>query len=437
MFAPAVPELMIEFGSTSTFKGTFVVSVYVLGQAIGPLLAAPMSELYGRQPAYLISNILFVVFTVACAVSSNLNMLIGFRFLAGCAGATPTTIGGATIGDIFAPDKRGGAMAVWGMGVQLGPALGPLIGGFLSQAKGWRWVFWLQTIVGGVVCIFGMVFMRETYAVVLLERKTQRLIKETGNHSLRSSMHINVSTGTYLRQALVRPCLMVVRSPIIQLLGLYTAILFGYLYLFIATFPDVFQGEYHFSVGISGLAYLGLGVGSFLGLVLSGKTSDLMYVKLRDKNNGVAKPEYRLPPLMATSPLICIAFFWYGWSAESKTHWIVPILGTTMFSIGMMPTFVSESRDGAGIEANSSQMCINMYLVDTYARFAASALAASKLLQSVTAAFLPLAGRPLYQHLGLGWGNSVLAFIALAMIPIPWAFFRYGEALRTKFKVSF
>jgi len=312
-------------------------------------------------------------------------------------------------------------MAVWGMGVQLGPALGPLIGGFLSQAKGWRWVFWLQTIVGGVVCILGVVFMRETYAVVLLERKTQRVIKETGNHSLKSSMHIDVSTATYLRQAMVRPCLMLAKSPIIQLLGLYTAILFGYLYLFIATFPDVFQREYHFSVGISGLAYLGLGIGSFLGLVLAGKTSDLMYVKLRDKNNGVAKPEYRLPPLMAKSPLVCIAFFWYGWSAESHTHWIVPILGTTLFSIGMMPAF----------------MCINMYLVDTYTRYAASALAASKLLQSVTAAFLPLAGRPLYQHLGLGWGNSVLAFIAMAMIPIPWAFFRYGEALRTKFKVSF
>lgn len=331
---------MKDLGSTSTFKGTFVVSVYVLGQAIGPLLMAPMSELYGRQPVYLISNALFIVSTVACAVSSNIDMLIGFRFLAGCAGATPTTIGGATIGDMFAPEKRGGAMAIWGMGVQLGPALGPIIGGFLSQAEGWRWVFWLQTIMAGAVGILGAIVMRETYAVVLLERKTRQLIEETGNHALKSSMHIDVSPTIYLRQALLRPCFMILKSPIIQLLGLYTAVLFGYLYLFIATFPDVFQGQYHFSVGVSGLAYLGLGIGSFLGLLISGKGGDEVYGRLTSQNHGVAKPEYRLPPLMATSPIICVAFFWYGWSAESETHWIVPIIGTALFSIGMMPAFV-------------------------------------------------------------------------------------------------
>lgn len=71
-----------------------------------------------------------------------------------------------------------------------------------------------------------------------------------------------------------------------------------------------------------------------------------------------------------------------------------------------------------------------MYLVEAFGKYSASALAASKVLQSVVGAFLPLAGRPLYDNLGYGWGNSVLGFIALAFIPVPWFFYAYGERLR-------
>ena len=85
---------------------------------------------------------------------------------------------------------------------------------------------------------------------------------------------------------------------------------------------------------------------------------------------------------------------------------------------------------------DSEQMAINMYLVDAYTRYAASAIAASKCLQSVAGAFLPLAGKPLYDSLGLGWGNSLLGFIAFAFIPVPWLFFRYGEVLRARFVVK-
>ena len=143
MFAPGVPEVMAEFHSTNTTLAGFVVSVYVLGYAFGPLIIAPLSELYGRLPVYHVSNILFVVFTVACAVASNLNMLIGFRFLQGTFGSTPLTIGGGTIADMIVQEKRGGVMAIWALGPLMGPVIGPVAGGYLSQGKGWRWVFWV------------------------------------------------------------------------------------------------------------------------------------------------------------------------------------------------------------------------------------------------------------------------------------------------------
>ena len=147
MFAPGIPDVMSDFKSNNSELASFVVSVYVLGYAFGPLILAPLSELYGRLPVYHVCNVMFVVFTVACAVASNLNMLIGFRFLEGTFGSCPLTIGGGTIADMIPQQKRGGVMAIWALGPMMGPVIGPVIGGYLSQAKGWRWVFWLIAII--------------------------------------------------------------------------------------------------------------------------------------------------------------------------------------------------------------------------------------------------------------------------------------------------
>lgn len=119
-FAPAVPQVMAEFHDENELLAEFVVSVYILGFAFGPLLIAPLSEIYGRAPLYVSCNILFVIFSVACGLSKNMGMLIAFRFLLGCAGASPLTLGGGTIADMIVQEKRGGSMAIW--------AMGPLVG---------------------------------------------------------------------------------------------------------------------------------------------------------------------------------------------------------------------------------------------------------------------------------------------------------------------
>ncbi|ESZ92119.1 hypothetical protein SBOR_7498 [Sclerotinia borealis F-4128] len=387
MFAPGVPLVMDEFHSTNTILQTLVVSIFVLGFAMGPLIAAPMSELYGRKPVYLTTNFLFLIFTLACGLSTDLTMLIVFRFFAGCAGGAPTALGGASIGDMFPRDQRGIAMAIWGMGPLLGPIVGPIIGGVLAAGAGWRWAFWLEAIIAGLTFIGGFFLLQETYPVVILETKTRRIIKETGDTSKVSALHHKDSPFQHFTNAIIRPLKMLFLSPIVFLLSVYYAVLFGYLYLFIATFPTTFSRQYHFSMATTGLAYLGLGCGIAIGLFISGKVSDPIFKMLTEKNGGVAEPEYRLPTLMLTSPLIAVAFFIYGWTAQLRVHWIVPIIGTSFFGIGMIPAFLS----------------INMYLVDSFPTYAASAIAATKVFQSIGGAFLPLAGQPLYAELGLGW----------------------------------
>ena len=81
-------------------------------------------------------------------------------------------------------------------------------------------------------------------------------------------------------------------------------------------------------------------------------------------------------------------------------------------------------------------MAINMYIVDAYLVYAASGLAAITVIRSVGGALLPLAGLRMYATLGLGWGNSILGFVAIALIPVPFLFLRYGERLRKKYQIK-
>jgi MFS family permease len=254
--------------------------------------------------------------------------------------------------------------------------------------------------------------MRETYEPVLLERRAKRLRMETGNPNLRSRLDPGIPKQEFFIRAIVRPTKMLLFSPIVLILSIYMAIVYGYLYLLFTTLTMVFEGTYHFSQGNVGLAFLGIGIGSMLGLVIFGALSDKTVKKMAAQ--GEMKPEYRLPPLIPGSLVIPIGLFWYGWSAEKAIHWIMPIIGTMWIGLGLLATF----------------MPIQTYLVDAYVQHAASAIAANTVLRSLCGAFLPLAGPKMYKALGLGWGNSLLAFIALACAPVSVVFYKYGERIR-------
>ncbi|KAF3482250.1 putative transporter [Arthroderma uncinatum] len=296
--------------------------------------------------------------------------------------------------------------------------LGPAIGGFIMQYAGWRWTFRILFILAGVLGIGTAIFMKETNAAILLQRKAERIQRETGNANLAPKRSKREARRQLLHN-IIRPVKMLVFSPIVLLLCLYAGIVYGLIFLLFTTFPHVFQGTYGFNSGTSGLAYLGLGFGMMLGLVVFYLSSD----KLLEQKQGNCdiKPEQRLILMKWFGPLTPLGCFIYGWSAYYHTHWIVPILGT--FVIGFAALFVVIPGQ--------------IYLVDAFgAQGAASALAASLLVRSPFGAFLDLAAPPLYRTLGLGWGNSVLGFIILAFTPVPWLFCRYGEELRTRFAVN-
>ncbi|CAI7567202.1 unnamed protein product [Penicillium pancosmium] len=419
--SPVTADIMEHFNSTNEILGAFVTTVFLIGYTFGPSVIAPLSEIYGRVIIYKICIVLFIVFNVACAVANSMGSLIVFRLLAGIMGSCPVTLGPGSVADMISAEGRAKAMSAYVIGIILGPSIGPICAGYIAPAKGWRWAFWLMAIIIGAIAI-PVMFLQESYPYVILKQKTEKLRKETGNRDLRSAL----DTGKPPRQLFVfsiwRPVKMLT-SPIILLLSLYCALVYAYLYLCFTTFPELLAKKYGFGTGSSGLATLGLGVGSIIGLFISGGTSDKVSKYLTQKHGGPVKPEYRLPVLVVGAIITPIGLFLYGWTAHFGTHWIVPIIGTAFIAVGMVIAF----------------MATTMYLVDAYTVYAASATAANTMVRCLIGALIPLAGPAMFSKLGYGWGNSLLGFIAVAFIPVPFAFYRYGERIRESkaFKIEF
>jgi len=255
--------------------------------------------------------------------------------------------------NIVATEKRAGAMGTCIIGAVLGPAIGPVIGGYVAPAAGWRWAFWTMAIACGIMTVVSILFVRESYPYVLLERKAQRLREETGNLRLRSALDTGKTPRSLFVFSITRP-LKLLLSPIVFLLSLYAAILYSYLYLCFTTFEIVFYGQYGFSSGEAGLATLGIGIGSVLGCVICGVAANAVSKNLTEEHGGDPKPEYRLPPMILGGLCTPIGLFWYGWSAQARVHWIVPIVGTVFIGMGMVFTY---ARLPCGISATFHQSC--------------------------------------------------------------------------------
>ncbi|KAK4540600.1 hypothetical protein LTR36_009030 [Oleoguttula mirabilis] len=437
MIAPALPQLKIDLKVTSQLELQLALSTFILAFAVGPLFLGPMSELFGRRIVLQGANFFYFVFNLACGFSTNIGMLIAFRFLSGLGGSAPMGIGGGVLGDLWLPQERGKAMALYSLMPLLGPAIGPLCGGFIAQYSTWRWVFYSTCIAAMAIQGLGVFYLRETYAAEILKRKKNQLIKITGNKELRTEFE-NPSRkfSQHLRTALARPFKLLFTQPIVQVLAAYIGYVYGVLYLVLASFPTLWEcpavltGDYLSScpapgygekAGIAGLNYISLGLGFYLGTQIAAKTADRIYKSLKAKNGGVGRSEFRVPLMFPGALMVPIGLIIYGWSAQYQTHWIVPNIGTCIFAAGNQLVF---------------QNC-QTYIVDSYTRFAASAIAATTVFRSLGGFGFPLFAPAMYKALGYGWGNSMLAFLGIAIgLPAPCILWWYGETLRKRSKFA-
>ncbi|MCJ1285899.1 MFS siderochrome iron transporter 1 [Xylographa opegraphella] len=418
-------QVIGEFGCSDEVA-TLGLSLFVLGFAFGPLLWAPLSELYGRQILFFGTYMAFTAFNAGNAGSPNIQTLIVLRFFCGLFGSSPLTNAGGVIADMFPASQRGLAMSVFAAAPFMGPTLGPIIGGFVGESVGWRWTEGVIAIFSGSLWLLGAFTIPETYPPVLLRKRAAALSKATGK-VYRSKMELS-STKPSLRMAfkvaLSRPWILLCLEPIVLLLSIYMSIIYGTLYLAFGAWPIVYQENRGWSEGVGGLAFVGIAIG-MLGGVIYTIPDNKRYNRAADQakadgSSTGAPPEARLPPAIIGCVLLPVGLFWFAWTNGPSVHWIVSIIATVPFGMGMVLVFLS----------------IMNYLIDAYTIYAASVLAASSVLRSLFGTVFPLFTVQMYDNLGIHWASTIPAFLALMCVPFPFLFYKYGATIRKKCKYS-
>ena len=269
------------------------------------------------------------------------------------------------------------------------------------------------------ILFLDVLILEETYPPVLLVYKAQKLRIQTGNWALHARHEEwDVSLKEMAVKFGVRPFQMLL-TPICFLVALYASFVYGILYANLAAFPLEFQEERGWNELVGALPFLALLVGILFGGAAN-VLNQSFYLRHFHANGDKPVPEARLPPMMIGSVFFAGGLFLFGWTSDKSIHWIAPCIGCVFLGFGFFTVF---------------QSALN-YLIDTFSKYSASAIAANTFLRSVFAASFPLFINPMYHKLGIPWGTSVFAFFAVSLIPIPYLFYIYGPKLRARGKYS-
>lgn len=423
-YSGGIAEIVSEF-HTSQEVAVLGLSLFVCGFAIGPLAFAPLSELYGRQIVLFTTYGLFTAFNAAAAASQNVQTLIILRFIAGAFGSAPLTNSGGVIADMFPASQRGLALSVFAAAPFMGPTLGPIVGGFVGESVGWRWLEGVMAMFTGGLWILSTFTIPETYAPLLLRKRAAKLSQETGK-VYTSKLEVGrakPSLAESFKVALSRPWIMLLTEPIVLLLSVYMAIIYGTLYMMFGAFPIVYQENRHWSQGVGSLPFLSVLIGMLIGVIYT-IPDNKRYQKAErfamSRGAVGAPPEARLPPCMIGSLCLPVGLFVFAWTNYTHIHWIVSVIATAPFGFGMVLLFLS----------------VMNYLIDAYTVYAASVLAANSVLRSMFGAVFPLFTTYMYDGLGIHWASSVPGFLALACVPFPFLLYKYGPAIRMRCKFA-
>ncbi|KAL2871261.1 major facilitator superfamily domain-containing protein [Aspergillus lucknowensis] len=423
-FASASPSgclqgIADQFSISNTVAG-LVVTAFLLGYCAGPLVFAPLSEFYGRRVIFLTTFTGYLAFNFLCAFAPSFGALLAGRLITGIFASAPLTNVPGLISDLWGPIERGNAMAVFAMMTVTGPALGPVISGFLQLKKDWRWSFYVLLFMGCLTEALAFT-IPETLLSVILARKLRREQKQGTLSETELQVLTQIDRKSLLdafKETLRRPWI-IMMDPIAFIVAAYTSLVYLLQYMLFDIYPLVFKEHRGWNAGVSELPLIGTAVGGWLGCLV------IFYLSTREKPRLKAgaelTPEDRLPAAMIGGVGFAATMFWFSWSAASTAvHWLVPTLAGTFLSASMVLTFISNLN----------------YLTDTYLLYTASAVAGNTVCRSACAATAPIFTRSLFAALGVGGGGSLVAGAGVLLAPMPFILYRYGARVRGRSKFA-
>ena len=294
------------------------ITLFLLGYCAGPLIFAPLSEFYGRRWIFYITFSLYLIFNFLCAFAPNFGSLLVGRFLTGTFVSAPLSNGPGVLADLWDPLERGNAMAGFAAMVWIGPALGPVISGFLQLKKDWQWSFYVLLWLGGATW-FIMLTIPETYGPTILVSKARRIRKAKipGYENVQAPSESGDRTlaGIY-KVALTRPWI-IMFDTISFLCAIYMSVVYTLLYMLFTIYPIVFQEKRGWNAGVGELPLIGTVIGAVFGaFIVMWDTKQRKKKLIQEKKQ--LEPEDRLTLAMGGGVGFAVTMFWFAWSAEYK-----------------------------------------------------------------------------------------------------------------------
>lgn len=433
-YTSAIPGMMRDLNVSNEYVVLLGLTTYLLGLAVGSVICAPLSEMFGRRPIYLASLALYTLLVIPCALADRIGTILGVRFVAALIGVSTIANAPGSINDIVTEEYRALAFSIWSIGPMNGPVIGPLVGGFVFQYLGWRWVYWLTLILSGasLLCLFTI---KETYEPAILRARAKKMRKETGNPKWWTRYDEKEDLIPLLATSLWRPFHMTFTEPILWFWDGYVSIVYGILcrkrdYLdadwlhkianieadlsFVA-YPIVFGELRGWSSSMVGLSFLGIGLGNLITIACEPLIRRMINSHRPDPGTGKPPPEAMVSVICIAAVLIPAGELIFAFTCQ-HIFWLVPILAGIPFGAGNGAVFIYGSN----------------YVVGSYGIYAASALAGNTFLRSVFGGCLPLAGKAMYSSLGPRWSGFMLGMLELVCLPIPFIFYKYGHLIRSK-----
>ncbi|KOS19315.1 putative transporter [Escovopsis weberi] len=410
----------LDHGRGSKSASVLLVTIWELGESVGPLALAPLSEIFGRYKVINAANILFILAVALAAMSQNSGFFIGTRALTGLVVAG-NVLNPAVVGDILLPEQRGFALTFIQIAPLLGGAIGPVISGALAQTLGWRKVMWICVALAGSCEVIFLTYFRETYPRAILKRRAKKLREgsDSGADALLDTRPLldgglGEKGGSW--ESTMRPAAILSSSLVLGILSLFNSVAFSFFYVMSVTLPDVLEEIYGLSPAATGSAFLGFTLGSVLSTLMCNRSLDKVYVLRREANGGIGLPEFRLPLSVVGSVMLPLSIALFGWIICLQLPLVLLVLSVAFLGFSLM----------------LASLPIMAYVVDAFGLYSASAITGIIVTRCLMGTFLPLSVQPLVGSFGYGWGFMVLGGISLLLAPIPMLVMRYGPQWRQR-----
>ncbi|KAI1767008.1 MFS general substrate transporter [Hypoxylon sp. FL1150] len=406
-----------EFG-VSQVAENLSTAMYLLGIGTGALFAGPVSETVGRNPTYLASTFCYLFFVLGSALTPTFGGQVVCRYLVGLFSSATLSINGSSVRDQFRPVKRAFVFPIIAWANVAAPVMAPIAGGWIvsNPSLSWRWTEWVALMISGLAFLVSFLFLPETYLPVLLDWKAKHLRRIIGDPRYVSEHAESASFVQKLKHVGPLPAKFLFREPVIAVLGGYLILLYVLLFTFLSGFDYLFKETYGLSTALTGSCFASIAAGAtFFTLLAPGFYSWARWKTEYVRGSSVA-PEFRLWPAIAAAPLLPVSLFWLGWGDQHGVSVWSSLGACFVFGVVVIAIYVASYE----------------YIIDSYGDHAAIGLASITVVRYLVAGAFVMAARPMYEGIGTHWTMTILGCVAVALLPAPWVFWRYGERLRSR-----